>query len=208
MNYKELNDNELVYLCNENNEEAANILIGKYKNCILTTLKDYLKEYNIIGLEVADLYQEGLIGLIHAINTFDSNKDVSFYTYANACIKSTIVSAMRQTFRMKNRILNNSYSLDKLIEDTNSNFYELFKDEHNDPNKVLLNEEENKELIDKIESKLSNNEKTIFELKLKGLSNGEIAELIDKSRKYVENALFRINRKYKELFVGDKNENN
>ena len=45
MNYKELNDNELVYLCAENNEEATNILISKYKNCILTTLKEYLKEY-------------------------------------------------------------------------------------------------------------------------------------------------------------------
>ena len=30
MNYKELNDNELVYLCAENNEEAENYLINKY----------------------------------------------------------------------------------------------------------------------------------------------------------------------------------
>ena len=200
MNYKELNDNELVYLCNENNEDAAYILVDKYKNCILSTLKEYLKDYNIIGLEVADLYQEGLIGLMRAINTFDEKRDVTFYTYANACIKSNLISAMRQTFRMKNRILNNSYSLDKLIEDTNSSFYELFKDEKSNPDKLISYEEEKNDLISTIKSKLSKSEKAIFELRLRGLSNKEISELIDKDKKYVENAMFRINKKYKELF--------
>lgn len=41
-------------------------------------LKEYLKEYNIIGVEVADLYQEGLIGLMHAIHSYNSTRDVLF----------------------------------------------------------------------------------------------------------------------------------
>lgn len=200
MDYKTLNDNELIYLCCENNEEAINIVINKYKNCILSILKEYLKEYNILGVEVADLYQEGLIGLMHAINTFDKEKNVSFYTYANACIRTSIISAMRQTFRMKNRILNNSYSLDMLIEDTNSSLYDLCEDESNEPNNVLINKEEKEELLNSIKSKLSKNELAIFELKLKGLKNDEIADLISKDKKYIENAMFRINKKYKELF--------
>lgn len=200
MDYKELNDNELIYMCYENNEEAENIIIDKYKNCIVSILKGYLKEYNIIGVEVADLYQEGLIGLMHAIKSFNKEKDVTFYTYANTCIRSSIVSAMRQTFRMKNRILNNSFSLDKLIEDSNHSYYEIFKDESYDPNRVLLKEEENSEIINAIKSRLSRSELVIFELKLKGLNNTEISELLNKSKKYVENTMFRINKKYKELF--------
>ena len=200
MDYKTLNDNELIYLCCENNEEAIDIVINKYKNCILSILKEYLKEYNIIGVEVADLYQEGLIGLMHAINTFDKEKNVSFYTYANACIKTSIISAMRQTFRMKNRILNNSYSLDMLIEDTNSSLYDLCEDESNEPNNVLINKEEKEELLNNIKSKLSKNELVIFELKLKGLKNDEIAELLGKDKKRIENAMSRIKKKYKELF--------
>ena len=43
MDYKELNDNELIYLCHDNNEEAINLVINKYKNCIITILKEYLK---------------------------------------------------------------------------------------------------------------------------------------------------------------------
>ena len=200
MNYKELNDNELLFLVAESNEEATNLLINKYRNLILSTLKEYLKEYNIIGVEVADLYQEGLIGLLQAINSFDKEKDVTFYTYAKACIKSSLLTAIRKTFRMKNRILNNSFPLDKLIEETNYNYYEIFKDYRNDPDVLLSKEEDENELLDSIKSKLSNNEKTIFELKLKGLSNSEIANLIDKDKKYVENTMFRINRKYKEMF--------
>ena len=200
MDYKELNDNELVYLCAESNEEAANLLVSKYKNCILATLKEYLKEYNIVGVEVADLYQEGLIGLVHAINTFDKDRDVTFYTYANTCIKKSLMSAIRQTFRMKNRILNNSYSLDNLILDSNYSFYELCRDYRNDPDIVISETEEENEVITDIKSKLSKNELAVFELKLKGLTNKEIADLIDKDKKYVENTMFRINKKYKELF--------
>ncbi len=199
MDYKELNDNELVYLCYENNEDASALLIEKYKNCILNILKEYLKEYEIRGMEVADLYQEGLIGLIHAIKTFKEEKDVTFYTYANACIKNSIISSMRQSFRKKNNILNNSYSLDNLIEDSNYNFYDIFKDENSDPSELVLDKEETNDIINKIKSKLSESENEIFELRLKGLSNMEISSLLDKDKKIIENTMYRINKKYKEL---------
>ncbi len=199
MDYRDLNDNELVYLCAENNEDAINLIVNKYKNCILMILKEYLKDYNIIGVEVADLYQEGLIGLMHAIHSYNPTRDVLFYTYANACIRTSLMSAIRQTFRQKNRILNYSYSLDKIFEDSGDNFYEILKDESYEPNKLLLSSEDENELINKLKSKLSKSELAIFELRLKGLSNGEIASLTDKDTKYIENSLFRIKRKYKEL---------
>lgn len=199
MDYKELNDNELVYLCNENSEEATTLLIQKYKNCILIILKEFLKEYKIVGIEVADLYQEGLIGLMNAISSYNPDKEVLFYTYANACIRSNIITAMRQTFRQKNRILNQSYSLDKIFDDSGDNYYEVLKDESYEPNKILLSSEEESEIIDKLKSKLSKNEMEILDLRLQGLSNGEIANLLDKEKKDIENSLFRIKRKFKDL---------
>ena len=199
MNYDDLNDNELVYLCSENNENATIELINKYKGMILIILKDFLKKYKIVGIEISDLYQEGLIGLLNAIETYDKDRDVTFYTYANACIKSSIITTIRSTFTQKNRILNTSYSLDKMFEDSENNFYEIFKDEREEPNKKLIDHEETVELTNRIKSKLSENEKVIFELKLQGLDNKEIAELSDKDRKYVENTIFRIGKKYKEM---------
>ncbi|MBQ6285804.1 MAG: sigma-70 family RNA polymerase sigma factor [Bacilli bacterium] len=199
MQYNEHNDNELLYLCSENNEEATNIIIKKYKKNILGILKEYKKQYNIVGIETADLYQEALLGLLNAIHSFDKEKDVTFYTYANACIRKSIINAIKKTFEKKSRILNNSYSLDKLINNSESNFYEIFKDETNQPDRLLIDQESVDEFIKKIESKLSKSEIEIFELKLKGLKNSEISSLIDKDKKYVENTMFRINRKYKEI---------
>ena len=67
-----------------------------------------------------------------------------------------------------------------------------------------MENEEVSTIINEIKKKLSKNECAIFELKLKGLNNKEIATLIDKDKKYVENVMFRINKKYKEMF---KNKN-
>lgn len=201
MDYKEINDNELIYMCYENNEEAENILIDKYKNCINACIKSLMKEYYIVGMESSDLYQEGLIGLMHAIKTFNEEKDVTFYTYANTCIKTSMISAMRYTFRKKNRILNTSYSLDKIMdEDNNHNFYDVFKDNTNEPTGLIIKEEENKELMEMIQSKLSKKELEVFKYKLEGLTNEEISNKLNSTKKYVENTVFRINKKYKELF--------
>ncbi len=199
MKYIDQNDNELLYLCAENNEDATNILINKYKKVILGILKEYLKQYNIVGIETADLYQEALLGLLNAIHTYDKDKDVTFYTYANVCIRTSLINAIKKTFEKKSRILNNSYSLDKLINNSENNLYEIFKDETNQPDMLLIDKENVDELIEKIKSKLSKSEIEIFELKLKGLKNNEICILLDKDKKYVENTMFRINRKYKEI---------
>ena len=199
MYYKDYNDNELVYLCHENNEDATNIIINKYKKQILITLKEYRKKYNIVGIETADLYQEALLGLLRAINTYKEDKDVTFYTYANVCIKKSIINAIKKTFEKKSRILNNSYSLDKLINNSESNLYEIFKDESSDPDKLIIDRESVDEFVKKLESKLSKSEIEIFELKLKGLKNNEISSIIDKDKKYIENTMFRITKKYKEL---------
>ena len=200
MKYKDYNDNELIYLCSENNEDAFDTIISKYKNCIRIILKEYNKKYNLIGIEMADLYQEGLLELFRAIKTFNNRMDVTFYTYANACIRKNITNAVKKTFEKKNRILNNSYSLDTIVNDTSSSYYEFFKDERNEPNKLIINNEEEKEIISVLKTKLSKKELEIFELKLSGFKNGEIARLLNKDKKNIENTLFRINKKYRECF--------
>ena len=67
MDYKKLNDNELVYLCCDNNEDAINIIVEKYKPHILKILKELLKEYNIIGYEVSDLFvkDDGVLNVLY-----------------------------------------------------------------------------------------------------------------------------------------------
>lgn len=199
MQYKELNDNELVYLCNDNNEEAINIMIDKYKPTILSILKEVQTKYNIIGFEIADLYQEGLLGFMEAIKTFNERKDTTFYTYASVCVRNSIMSSMRSSFRQKNKALNTSCSLDNLLNDSKETYYNILEDNSYEPFNLIVGSEEEEDRINKLNNKLSNSEKEIFALRLKGLKNSEIADLLNKDKKTIENAINRIIKKNKEL---------
>ena len=58
MDYKELNDNELISLARENNEEAINLLHNKYKPLINKKCNKYYKYVSNKGIELSDLIQE------------------------------------------------------------------------------------------------------------------------------------------------------
>ncbi len=198
MNYIEENDNELLFMVEEDNEDSLKILIDKYKYIVKSIVKKYLPRTEYSGLDEKDLNQEALIGLIQAIKSFDKNKDVLFYTYATICIESRIKSILRSENRQKHKNLNSSLSLDMLFNDE-FNLYDVLVDESVDPSRQLMQKEEQEELINNLKEKLTEFEKNVFDLKLSGLSNTEIALILEKEKRSIENTLARIKLKYKEI---------
>lgn len=197
VSYIEENDNELLFMIAQDDEESLKVLLDKYKYLVGSIVKKYLPRIEFSGLDEKDLQQEGLIGLMKAIKTFDKNKDVLFFTYANICIESRIKSVLRSESRQKHKNLNTSFSLDMLFNDE-YNLYDVLIDESKDPSKQLLEDEEKKELLGNLKEKLTDFEKNVFDLKLSGLSNGEISLILEKEKRSIENALTRIKLKYKE----------
>ena len=110
MNYKEYNDYELISYIRDNIEEANDIIFDKYKPLIETNTRRLIKYCKNNGLEFNDLYQEGMLGLNQAVNTFNEAKDASFYTYAKMCIERKQVSALISSERLKHKLLNESIS--------------------------------------------------------------------------------------------------
>lgn len=196
---KELNDNELVILANENNEEAEKLLIDKYSSIIKMYVNNNLKRALFIGMDEKDLYQEGLLGLMYAIKNFDREKNVTFYTYVCLCVDTNIRSAIRSANRYKSKILNESISLDEFFEDEESNLYNILKDESNDPSIKIIEKEHNDKIFKLLNDRLAEFEKKILNFKLQGLSNKEIAVILGKDRRSVENTIGRIRNKYKEI---------
>lgn len=202
LDYKSINDSELLYLVREGNEEAYELIINKYKYIIIHILNETVKNIELVGMEKIDLYQEGLMGLLTAIKNFDDKKDVSFYTFAVRCVKNHIYGSLRLLNRKKSTVLNSSYSLDKLLYENNDiSLYEIIKDESSNPNKVFVDVECEKETIESLYEYCSKGEASILRYRLMGLSNNEISKLLDKDKKQIENALFRIGKKYKELLA-------
>lgn len=197
MDYRDYNDSELLSYIAENSEEANNIIFKKYEPLIVTIAKKMYCQCKNTGLEITDLIQEGRLGLNTAINSYRANKDTIFFTYAKTCIERGIMNLIKGAKRQKNRVLNESMPLE-LPEEEKYKIAALFADNSKNPEKQILEYEIEQDLINRIKSTLTNFEQEVFELKLASFSYKEIAEILEKDLKSVDNAIQRIKAKAKE----------
>lgn len=193
------NDNELLSLVSEENEDAMEKLLKKYSSVVSFYVNKYLPWAKTQGLDEKDLNQEALLALSYAIRNFQKEKDVTFYTYASVCIDCNIRCAIRNASRNKFKTLNESMSLDQIFEDTVSQYYDIVKDDTLDPSHKIISQENEREIIDNLKKELTKFETVVFNLKLEGFSNSEIASHLSKNKKSIENTLFRIKSKYKKI---------
>lgn len=196
MDYSNLNDYELIYYINENNEEANNIIIKKYEPMITSIVNRMMKSCPYLGLEKSDMIQEGMIGLNHAIGYFNEQKDITFYTYAKTCVERRLISVIVSAQRQKHKNLNESISFDTEDEGTLEYF---LKDDSTNPEKIIMSKESKKQIVELIEEKLTDFEKQVFELMLSYFNYKEIADMLDKEPKQVDNAIQRIKVKVKSV---------
>ena len=197
MEYKKFNDYELINFINDNNEEANEIIYEKYKPLIISKAKKMFSCCQNSGIELNDLIQEGMLALNYAIETFDDTKETTFYTYALTCIERKLVSEVIKTKRLKHRFLNESISFETQVTEETS-LENILGDNSYNPEKILINYEKNKELINNIRKKLTDFEKQVFDLKINNFNYKEIAEILEKNSKAIDNAIQRIKQKVKE----------
>lgn len=192
----EYNDYELVSLAQENNEVAINILHRKYKNIIYGKSK---KVFNILrskGLELSDVIQEATIGFEEAIMGYNQDDNALFFTFANLCIDRQLKTLILKQSRCKHKILNEALALDN--DEENTDFYNMISDDVT-PETELFNKEDANLLYNKIKSVLTNFEDNVFELKIRGFSYKEIADILDIENKDIYNAIDRIKNKINKL---------
>ena len=195
MKYRDYNDYELLSYISENNEEANEIIYEKYRPLIESTAKKMLKYCEKSGLDINDLIQEGMIGLHQAITTYKQDNDASFYTYAKMCINRKIISIVVGSKRLKHKILNDSISIETTDEDGNIIYSGILCDETKNPEKLIVFNESESELLNKTYEKLTSFEKEVFDLKKSDFTYKEIAQILDKDPKSIDNAMQRIKQK-------------
>ncbi len=193
MDYKDYNDYELIEYINEGNEEANNILIKKYEPLIIKIATKMLPYCKNNGLEKNDLIQEGMIGLSHALDRYQEQKDTLFYTYAKTCIERKIISVVIGSNRNKNKILNESISYDN----EENLLLKFISDTKQTPEEAVLNVAIEEDLVNRINEVLTDLEQQVFTLLINGFKYKEIAEILDKDQKSIDNAIQRIKTKIK-----------
>lgn len=200
MNYRDLNDYEILSYIAEANEEAKNIMFEKYNPLISLTVNRLYPYCKNTGLEYNDLVQEGMLGLNLAISTFVQNKDTLFYTYAKTCIERKIISLIVSSHRLKHKFLNESLSFEVSDDSVDEIFnWKCLEDNSANPENVLLNNEMEDELLNSVRELLTDFETQVFDLRINGFAYKEIAEILGKDLKSVDNALQRIRLKTREI---------
>lgn len=199
--YEDLNDYELVSIAQELNEDAINLLHEKYKPLINKKCRKYIKYLHNKGIEIADLIQECTIGFEEAIHNFNPADDVSFYTFANVCMDRQLMSELTKQNRDKYKFLNEAVPLETIDEETDTNLIDFIQDNSKNPELGLLSNEEFKELYSTISKELTALEECVFKLKIQGFGYKEIADILDKDDKSIDNAIQRIKIKIKSLML-------
>ena len=187
-NAHSLPDEELCLGAARGDSQAETELVGRYGWLVRACARPLF----LAGGDSEDLIQEGFLGLLTAIRSFDPARDAAFHTFAEVCIRSRLLSAVRAAQGGKHAPLNHSVSYEPPLFD-GPNAY-LFSSAES-PEDVVIGREELKERLEALKGRLSKFEAQILPPYLNGLSCGEIAQRVGRSQKSVDNAIQRIRRK-------------
>lgn len=190
MDYKKINDYELIYQIRENDEIAYDTLFDKYSFIVNKLAYEYYLKNRNVGIEMDDLCQEGFFAIAMALR--DYNQDSSlFYTYVLLCIKREMERYIKYSKRNKQMILNNAISLNTPIDEEKELFLEDVVASSNNLEETVIFADFYKELL-LYKHNLNFEESLVYELKINQFSNKEISELLDISYKKVDNYLRKI----------------
>lgn len=182
---EQMSDEVLCTALQNGTSAAGDILAHRYRKLVRCCAHPYF----LAGGDSEDLLQEGMFGLIKAMREFRADREASFQTFAEVCIRSRLCSVIRASRAGKHSPLNESVPLNAFLLDAQPQYSQL------DPEDLLIDREKAAALLNQVRSQLSELEVRVLDLYLDGCSCGEIAATVGKSYKSVDNAVQRIRRK-------------
>ena len=203
--YKSAQDEELVLMAQNGDDTAQEFLLDKYKSLVRAKSRAYF----LIGADSEDIIQEGMIGLYKAVRDYNDEKNASFRSFAELCVNRQMITAIKAATRQKHQPLNSYVSLNKPVyeeesEQTYMDFLQSSSDSLLNPEALLIGQENKNFLEDQMTKNLSSFETRVLVLYLQGRSYFEIAHVLDKPEKSIDNALQRVKKKL-EKFLEEKN---
>lgn len=189
-----LSDAKLAGLVKQGVSDAFAELTARY----MSVIRAKAASKRSMLLELDDLCQEGLLGLLNAAKTYSQDGRASFKTYAEVCIGNRLVMAFRAAASRKNSPLANSIPLSEQEDIRTAGRAE----DTLNPEDMLLDSENVNSIWKHVRDALSEKEFAVFKLYLAGLSYAEIAERLSLSAKAADNAMQRVRMKLKKR-LGD-----
>lgn len=171
-------------LSDENNLEARQILVERNLRLVVYIAK----KFENTGIGIEDLISIGTIGLMKAVNTFNSDKKIKLATYASRCIENEILMYLRKNNKRKGEI-----SIDEPLNKDRDGNELLLSDilgTESDVTSRNLEEEVDRKLLKNAIQNLKEREKDIMEMRF-GFKTGE-----EKTQKEVADELRNFSKLY------------
>ena len=192
MEHNQISDEELIKQYRDGDKTVIGILLDRYKPLVLKNTKSLY----LVGGDRDDLIQEGMIGLVSAIGDFDIDAGVTFFHFADLCINRQLIKAIDSNNSKKHEPLNKAISIES-SEDSDGDAKEDISSAN--PMEMIIDAEDFNLRIKRLTDILSPMEQKVFGLYMKGYDYHEIAQLLDKADKSIDNTLTRIRNKAKTL---------
>lgn len=186
-----LTDEELIGKIKTGDEVAENELFSRYKDLVVKISRSFF----IVGGDLEDLIQEGMIGLYKAIRSYSPQKDASFKTFATVCIKHQIQSAIKKANAGKNKPLSSAVSFQEFTAENSNDFLPIELILSTSPDETIINKENFEHLKTLIKKTLTQTELKVLVAYLQGFSYKEIAQTLSITEKAIDNSLTRIKTK-------------
>ena len=188
-------DEQLIGLHREGDGRAMDALLARYRNFARSKARSYF----LVGADKEDIVQEAMIGLYKAVRDFNADRETSFRAFADVCITRQIITAIKMATRQKHIPLNTYVSLSKPLatdEEPDRALMDVLQPhEVTDPAELVISSEELRSMKLAFAEILSDFEIEVLHLYVEGKSYQEIAALLSRQLKAVDNALQRIKRK-------------
>ena len=186
----------------EYEDEAKAILIEHNLRLVVYIAK----KFDNTGVGVEDLISIGTIGLIKAVNSYDSGKNIKLATYASRCIENEILMYLRRNNKTRLEV-----SIDEPLNvDWDGNELLLSDILGTDEDVIYkdIEDEVEKKLLNKAISRLSDRERQIVDLRF-GLSSEdgteltqkEVADMLGISQSYISRLEKKIIKRLKKEIV-------
>ena len=188
----EREEEEKAIIAMENGDEAAKRLLTEHNLRLVVYIS---RRFENTGINLEDLISIGTIGLIKAINTFRSDKNIKLATYASRCIENEILMYLRKISNQRSEV-----SFDEpLNTDWDGNELLLSDVLGTDDDEVCrpLEDDADRQMLMNAVNALAERERNIITLRF-GLNGGseytqkEVADMMGISQSYISRLEKRI----------------
>ena len=176
--------------------DAFSALLSRYRPLIERMVSRYANQaYGAVvnAVDRQELDEEARIALYHAARLYRSGTHATFGYFARVCIRNRLISFLRKQ-------KHEEYYLRIDDGDTETDHRSVRSDALTvgDVGEQVAAEDAFRALFDRFLASLTDYEKNVFHLYVKGCSYKEIASALDVSQKSVDNAVYRIRVKLKQ----------